>query len=195
VQEVTTVVVAEQPAAPVRQPAAPFLGRLAAQVLDWLVTFIIVALFLVAAGLYLLVTSDMARRDPSDQAILTALVIASLSIPTWCVVTLAGFTWRGRSAGKLAMNLRIVARNGSPPGIRRSLLRFVVYAVEVVPLALAAPVAALALVWRSSGVLSQMLVVGGAALLVPAISLLLVLRDRSKRALHDLAAGTTVVAD
>ena len=39
-----------------------------------------------------------------------ALIIASQEVPVWAVLTLAGWVWHGRSAGKLAMNLRIVDR-------------------------------------------------------------------------------------
>lgn len=189
------MVVAEQRPVHVQRPVAPFGGRLAAQVLDWLVTFIITSAFVVAAGLYLLISSDMARRDPPDRAILTAVLVAAMAVPVWCVVTLAGFTWHGRSVGKLAMNLRVVAGDGRPPGIGRSLVRLVVYTVEVAPLAATAPVLALVLAWRPAGVLLPALVALGSAAVLPLVSLGLVLRDREHRALHDLLAGTVVIID
>jgi uncharacterized RDD family membrane protein YckC len=180
-----------------RAPAAPApLGsRLAALVLDWLVAFILGCVFLVAAGLYLLVVSDMGYKDASDQAIGVALIVVSLTVPIWLVVTLAGYTWHGRSVGKLAMNLRVVDRSGEPPNLWRSIVRLLVYAFEVAPLTAIAPVAGLALVWRSTSVLTQLLVALGVTLIVPALSVLLMVRDRSRRSLHDFAAGTTVIAD
>lgn len=189
------MVVADQPSVRIQRPVAPFGSRLAAQVLDWLVTFILTSAFMVAAGLYLLISSDMARRDPSDRAILTAALVAAMAVPAWCVVTLAGFTWHGRSVGKLAMNLRVVAGDGRPPGIGRSLVRLVVYILELAPLAAIAPVIALVLAWRPAGVLVPALVALGGAAVLPLVSLGLVLRDREHRALHDLLAGTVVIVD
>lgn len=187
------IVVNQSP--PVGLEPAPLGQRLAAFVLDWLVTCIIVSLFLAAAGLYLLLTSDMAAKDPPDRALLTAVLVATLSAPVWCVVTLAGYTWHGRSPGKLAMNLRVVGRNQQPPGVWRALLRLVVFVTEVAPLAAVAPVAALAVAWRTSAVLPHVLAGVALALIVPVLSLLLVVRDRRRRSLHDMIAGTMVVRD
>lgn len=189
------VAVATRVQQPFTRMPAPFGARLAALVLDWLVAFIIVSLFIVAAGLYLLLSSDMANRDPSDQTILNALLIASLAAPAWCVVTLLGYTWHGQSAGKLAMDLRVVAPDGEPPGLWRALVRLTVYVLEVIPLAGSVPVAVVVLAWRPSAVWPQVLTGLGAALLVPLISTVLLLWDRERRALHDVVAGTRVLTE
>jgi uncharacterized RDD family membrane protein YckC len=187
--------VAEHPPTAIGLESAPFGARLAAFVLDWLVSFIIVSLFLAGAGLYLLLVSDMAANDVPDRALVTAVLVATLAAPVWCVVTLAGYTWHGRSPGKLAMNLRVVGRDHQPPGVWRAIIRLVVYVTEVMPLAAVAPVAALAVAWSSNAMMPQLLMGLSVALIVPTASLVLVLRDGRRRALHDIAAGTMVVRD
>ena len=186
--------VAEHPAmAPTAYPAG-FAARLAAYVLDWLVTFILACVCTASAGLLLLLTSDMGRTDPPDRAIYAALIIATLVVPVWFVMTLAGWTWEGRSIGKLAMNLRILDRRGHPPGVWRAMLRLAVYIVENVPVAALAPTMAAALLLRSQPVLPVIGAAFSLSLLVPLVSTVLVLHDRRHRALHDFIAGTVVVS-
>lgn len=189
------MVVAEH-AAP-RSAAAPASvgARLAAYLLDWLVTFIVVCLCTAAAGLILLATSDMGRNDPPNRAIYASLLVAALAAPIWVGMTLAGWAWRGRTVGKTAMSLRIVDRSGRPPGIARSLLRLVVYLAENVPLAAAGPVLAAAVAFRAQHLPADLLAAFAAILLLPLVSTAVMVRDRHRRALHDLVAGTVVVAE
>lgn len=187
--------VAERVGARSRERPATFGSRLAAYVLDWLVTFILTCLFVAAGGLVLLMASDMGRTDPSDGQIFAFFIIVSLVVPVWAVMTVTGWAWYGRSVGKLAMNLRVVGRNGRRPGLPRSLVRLVVYAMESLPLALVAPVGGSAWLLRANSAVRPAMVIGAVALALPLVSVILLLRDKSHRALHDLAAGTMVVAD
>lgn len=189
------VVAAEQARAGTVARPAGLGSRLAAYLLDWLVTFILGCLFTAAAGLLLLIASDMGRRDPSDRAFYAAPILASFVVPAWSVITLAGWARWGRSVGKLALNLRVVDRRGAVPGMRRALVRLVVYIMENLPAAALAPAVAAALLLRSHPLLPPLLAALGVALVAPLLSVALVLRDRSHRALHDLAAGTLVIAE
>lgn len=190
------VIVELHPAAAAAGPVpATFARRLAAQFLDWLVLFILACVLFAAAGLLLLLSSDMGRRDLDERAIYAALIITSLIVPVGFVVTLTGYTWHGRSAGKLAMSLRVTGPDGAPPGIARALVRLLIYLVEIAPLVGALPVAAFVLIVGPRDVPIQALAIGIALLLVPVISLVVMLRDHRRRALHDTVAGTSVVAE
>jgi uncharacterized RDD family membrane protein YckC len=190
-----SVAVAQRPAAPIASPPASIGGRLAAYALDWVVAFILTCVFLAAGGLVLLVTSDMGREDPPDRALVAALVIASLVVPVWFVMTLTGWTWYGRSVGKLAMNQRIVDGRGGPPGLGRSLLRLFVYVVENAPMAMLLPLAVAAWVTRERTLLLPALAGSAVVLPVPLVSAVLMMIDRRRRSLHDRVAGTLVVDD
>lgn len=170
-------------------------NRLAAYLIDWLVTFILGCVFISAAGLLLLVASDMGRTDPPDRVLYAALLVAAMVVPVWTVVTLVGWSWQGQSVGKLAMNLRVVNRSGAAPGLGRALVRLLVYVVEHVAL-LAGPLAGAASWWLGSRELPALVLVAPAAtLVVPVVSLILLLKDRERRALHDRVAGTWVIAE
>lgn len=187
--------VADRPAIAIAAAPAPLGSRLAAYLLDWLVTFILACVFVSAAGLLLLVASDMGRTDPPDRVLYAALLVAAMVVPVWVLVTLLGWSWHGQSVGKLAMNLRIVDRGGAAPGLGRALVRLAVYTVENL-LLLLAPLGGAAAWWlRSRGLPPPLLLAPPAALLVPFVSVALLLVDREHRALHDRLAGTWVVAD
>lgn len=187
--------VADRTVSPVAPRYAGLASRLAAYLLDWLVTFIIACLVLAAAGLFLLLRSDMGRADPTDQDMVWFVAIASLSIPLWFALTWGSWAWYGRSAGKLALNLRIVTSSGNRPGFARALLRLLVYAVEGLPLAAAVPAAVV--VWMLRGHLNAGPILAGlgASLLLPVFSAVLLWRDRYHRSMHDVLSGTRVIVD
>jgi len=85
------------------------------------------------------------------------------------------WTLRGQTLGKMAVGAKIVRLDGSPPGFARALLRYVIYLVYFFALAQSAN----ASVWLA-------IVIGVVIFSVVALS-------RSKRGLHDIAAGTMVI--
>jgi uncharacterized RDD family membrane protein YckC len=97
-------------------PCARFPSRLAALGIDLLIQFGLMAILLVIVGAG---TSGASL----DQAAATALVI------TVVVLTLIGYpivwetTTRGRSPGKFALGLRVVADDGGPERFRQALVR------------------------------------------------------------------------
>ncbi len=187
--------VVDHPSAVMTAVPAPLGSRLAAYLLDWLVTFILVCVFISAAGLLLLVASDMGRTDPPDRALYAALLVATMVVPVWTLVTVVGWSRYGQSVGKHAMNLRVVSRSGGTPGLGRTLVRLVVYTAENLALLLAV-LGGTAVWWlRSHDLPPPLLLAPLAALALPVVSVALLLRDRERRALHDRLAGTWVIAE
>ena len=184
--------VASGRAAPARL-ARPWL-RLAAYVVDWLVTVIVASVLVSIGGLQLYLASDRGMQDPPDGSVYVFLGLALLALPIWMVMTLAGWSTSGRSVGKLATGLRIVDRFGRPLGVVRSVVRFAVYGVENVPVVAAPVVAALWLVaddalpvWTVP--VTAFLLFGSVVALLPALV------SHGGRTLHDIAAGTTVIEE
>ena len=175
------------------RPARPVL-RLIAYLVDWLVTLIIASVLVSIAGLQLYLFADRGREEAPDTAVYAFLAISSLIVPIWLLMTLVGWSRGGRSIGKLALGLKIVDRQGRRPGVPRSVVRVIVYALENVPLLLAAAVVGLRLAGAGavSGwllTLAVVLLLAGLAALAPALPSL------GGRPLHDRAAGTVVVEE
>jgi len=168
--------------------------RLAAYVVDWLIFVILGSTLVSLGGLQLYLASGRNTHGAPDASIYAFFTIAALTVPIWLLGTLAGWSWYGRSLGKLALGLRIIDRRGRPPGLRRALLRLTVFCFENVFL-LVAPAAVAGRVWGGDQIPVWLapsgLVLGGLAL----AALLPILISRGGRALHDLAAGTVVVEE
>jgi len=91
------------------------------------------------------------------------------------VVYFMGFwAWRGQTPGKMLLKARIVKTNGSPIGIVRAVLRFVVYFLYL-------------LVWGFTGSRPIILV----AIIVAV--LIIIAFNKRKRGIHDFIAGTVVI--
>ena len=175
------------------QPARVGL-RLAAYLVDWLVTVILASVLVSLGGLQLYFTAGRGRHDPPDASVYAVLVISLLTLPFWALMTLIGWSRAGRSIGKLAVGLRIVDRRGRRPGLVRSLVRLLVYALEHLPLVLVPGVITLWLVtdavlpgWVPPVALG--VVLAALAAMAPAVL------GRGGRPLHDRAAGTVVVEE
>jgi uncharacterized RDD family membrane protein YckC len=168
--------------------------RLVAYVIDWLVTVIIASVLVSIGGLQLYLASDRGMQDPPDASVYAFLGLSLLALPIWAVMTLVGWGSSGRSLGKLATGLRIVDRRGRSPGFVRSLIRFAVYCIENLPIVVAPAVVALRLL--AADALPAGSLPGAAGLLLgTVVALLPALVSPGGRALHDLAAGTTVVEE
>jgi uncharacterized RDD family membrane protein YckC len=168
--------------------------RLAAYVVDWLMTVIVASVLVSIGGLQLYLASDRGTQDPPDGSVYVFLGLALLALPIWIVMTLAGWSASGRSVGKLATGLRIVDRSGRPPGVVRSLVRFAVYGFENVPIVIAPAVAALWLV-ADDALPAWTVLVAALLLLGSIVALLPALVSPGGRTLHDIAAGTTVIEE
>jgi uncharacterized RDD family membrane protein YckC len=168
--------------------------RLAAYVVDWLVTVIVASTLISVGGMQLWLATDRGTQDAPNASLYAFLVLAPLALPLWLLVTLAGWSYAGRSVGKLAMGLRIVDQRGRPPGLRRGAARLAVFLPE--NLALIAAPAAIALRLAAGDALPVWVVPLGVLLLLAALAALApALVNRGGRALHDIAAGTVVVEE
>lgn len=187
------VTVAQRTVSPEVGRPAGFGSRLAAYLLDGLVLFILACACVALGGLLLLVSADMGRKDPSEGAVYAALGIAGLVAPLWSVMTVLGWAWQGRSAGMLAMDLRVVSGRGRPPGIVRALLRFAVYVVENLPIAVLPAALAMIRLTSAQPLAMRLVAFNAAALALPIGSAALMCVDARRRALHDFIAGTRVI--
>jgi uncharacterized RDD family membrane protein YckC len=82
--------------------------------------------------------------------------------------------WRGQTPGKMLIRARVVKRDGSPVGLVRSILRYIIFGIYFF------------LIGLLGGGLVPYLIIGVIAFLVIAFT-------RRKRGLHDFVAGTVVV--
>lgn len=178
----------------VRVRRAGVLPRVAAYVVDWLVMVIVGSLLVAIGGMQLYWVTDRGRNDPPDAALYAFLVICGLTAPVWAVMTLVGWSWSGRSVGKLAMGLRILTRGGGRPGLLRGCARLVVFTLENL-LLFTLPVATALRLAASDAVPLWALGAAAALSLAALAALAPALLWSSGRPLHDLAAGTIVVEE
>jgi len=173
---------------------APFAARIAAFLLDWAVGFGLALAAALVSWLWLLWQSDGGASQPSDGAVYVALFIATIWLPVWAAVTVAGWVRNGRSPGLAAMALAVCDRSGRPPSAARGIVRILVLAVGSVALC-AAPVLIVAAIAAAAQGTLPLVVAGvvGLTILLVAAELLCCAFTSERRALHDLAAGTRVV--
>ena len=183
-------------------PAAPAVARLNARISAYLADSIILLAFIltffVIGGAVLLFSSDLGSNDAPDAAF-TAFLAILLGGPllSWSAFNLALMRWRGQSLGMYIVGIRTVAEGGAPLATRTVLLRwFGLHPLLFHPFLL--PIWALLALYSVSVTLSQIIFVITVALVLlcvvaPAASLLTMIVDSNRRALHDRLAGTLVV--
>jgi uncharacterized RDD family membrane protein YckC len=139
---------------------------------------------LIVDGVVFIILLTILGKVASTQSILnTATGTVTTPYATWqsgvsaamLLVYYVGFwTWRGQTPGKMLVGAKIVKTDGSPIGIRRALLRFVVYFLYF-------------LVWGLAGgrlIVLFFVIIG---------SLLIIGFNKRKRGIHDFVAGTVVI--
>ena len=153
---------------------------------------------LAVAGLQLLIVSDFGEEDPPDASFYAILGIVMAVIPLWLAFNVALCRWRGQTVGKYVAGIRVVRENGRPLDVWTSLARFLV----LHPL-LFHPF--LALLWLLTAAITTSVTLSAAVLVVtlalvflslaaPFLAAGSVLLDGRRRAIHDRATGTMVVA-
>jgi uncharacterized RDD family membrane protein YckC len=119
--------VAEVPSQAVQRYAS-FEMRLVAFLLDLIVLFSFLMLFMAAAGLELLVSSDFGVEDPPDSALYAAAVILLVYVFPFLPLYFWGmWVWRGQTVGKMAMAIKVMRRDRTPVGPGTAALRLVGY--------------------------------------------------------------------
>ena len=166
--------------------------RLAAYLLDWLLSIIVGGLLLLLAGLILLGASDLDRRDPPNIAIYAAILIITSWLPLWLLLTTVVWSRLGASPGMAVMGIGVVDQQRNRPGAWRACWRAIALTVSSLPLLLAPMLIALAASLGTVGPLYIFLPVLVLVILsLAACAAGLVRKDG--RAAHDWASGTSVV--
>jgi uncharacterized RDD family membrane protein YckC len=180
------------------QHAARLNARLSAYLVDSAVLFAFILVFFVIAGSILLLKSDTGKQDAPDSAYYAFIaVLIGGTIISWSLFNIAMDAWRGQSVGKYLVGLRAVGDEGRPRTPARAVLRW----FGLSPLCFHPLLMPL---WGLFGLLAVELTLSQAVLVVmlavlflwvlsPAVALVAVLLDPSRRALHDRLAGTMVV--
>ena len=110
------------------QRYAGFELRLVAFLLDLIVLFSFLMLFVAAIVLLLLLSSDGGVEDPPDSALYAAAVILLVYLfPFSPLYFWAMWVWRGQTVGKMAMAIKIVRRDRTRVGPGTAALRLVGY--------------------------------------------------------------------
>ncbi len=116
----------------VAQRYASFEMRLVAFLLDLIVLFSFLMLFMAAAGLQLLVSSDFGVEDPSDSALYAAAVILLAYLFPFLPLYFWGmWVWRGQTLGKITMAIKVVRRDRTPVGPGTATLRLIGYLFSI----------------------------------------------------------------
>ena len=184
-------------------PTAPTLrkarleARLVAFLVDSVILLSFVLVLMAVAGLQLLIASDFGDEDAPDASYYAILAIVMAVIPLWLAFNVALCQWRGQTVGKYVADIRVVSADGRPPGLGRSLARFLL----LHPL-LFHPF--LALLWLptaaiifsltfSAAVLTGTMAVMFLSIFATFLAAGSILVDGRRRALHDRVTGTMVV--
>ncbi len=172
-------------------------SRLFAYLIDSIVLAAFTLVSFIIAGTSLFLATDGGKGHISDRAEWTFVGILMASVPVWLVLNLGLGVRRGQTVGQFVVGLQVAKEDGERPGP----LRLLLYWLALHPLFFH-PV--LAVSWALFAYLavvlagSTVLFIAAVAVVIlcfvaPIITLLSLLPDRNRRALHDRIAGVTVV--
>lgn len=180
------------------RPVAHLNARISAYLVDSVILLAFILVFFVIGGSVLLLTSDLGQGDAPDSAYYASIAIfLGGSLLSWTVFNLALMRWRGQTTGMYVIGIRTVSEDGSALTTGRTFLRwFGLHPLLFHPFLL--PVWAIFSLLVVSFTLNQVVLVVTLALVLlclvsPAASLLAMLFDAERRALHDRLARTLVV--
>jgi len=186
------------PSTATARPVANLNARISAYLVDSVILLAFILVFFVIGGSILLFTSDMGRGDAPDWAYYACVsVFLGGCLLFWTAFNLALLRLRSQTTGMYVVGIRIIGEDGTPLDRRRTLLRwFGLHPLLFHPLLF--PVWGIFSLLVVSLTLSQIVLVVTLALLLlciasPLASLVALLMDPERRALHDRLAGTLVV--
>ncbi|PVB61229.1 RDD family protein [Labrenzia sp. 011] len=157
---------------PLTLPVAGIGVRIAAQSIDIVLTFI-------AAISLLILLSTLALSSPQSMTAIAVLVFFSIGVPYYILAELA---WNGQTLGKRLMKIKVVAHDGGSLSAHSLVLRNLMKEAEIFLPGM------LLLTLDMTSLLTSV-----TALVWIAIVFLVPLRDRYRRRLGDLMAGTHVI--
>ena len=109
--------------------------RVAAYVIDGIVVAAVCyALYFVPGFVYFAATGELGGNEPVPLAM--AVVVFALCLIGGIAYPVCFWRWRGQTPGKMALGIRVVRSDGSPPGWRAALVRFLGYALAWVTVGL-----------------------------------------------------------
>jgi uncharacterized RDD family membrane protein YckC len=176
-------------------------ARVSAYLIDTVVLVAFLMVSFVIAGGQLLLASDMGEGDPPDASFAAFAAILSFGvILSWTAFNVGLTAWRGQSAGKYVVGIKVTGEDGERAPAGRLLVRwFGLHPLLFHPL-LMVPWAILFFLGFSQapGVVSMAVYILAGALLAlcvlaPVVALLYTLFDGERRSLHDRLARTVVV--
>ncbi len=180
------------------RPVARLNARISAYLVDSVVLLAFVLVFFVIGGSVLLFTSDLGRGDAPDSAYYASVaVFLGGTLLTWTAFNVALLRWRGQTAGMYVIGIKTVRESGPALNMRSALLRwFGLHPLLFHPFLL--PIWAIFSLLVVSFTLNQIVLVVTLALVLlclvsPVASLVAVLVDTDRRAIHDRVARTLVV--
>jgi uncharacterized RDD family membrane protein YckC len=118
--------------------ALPYAGvslRIVAFILDTLVLFSVFSLFVVAAGLHLLLRSDWGNDSTIPDKVYwtsTLIILIFLAVPPWYF--LAMWWSRGQSLGMMAVRIAVTNRDGHHLTFGQAFVRTLVWPLGFLPL-------------------------------------------------------------
>ncbi|MPZ24123.1 MAG: hypothetical protein GEU28_11410 [Dehalococcoidia bacterium] len=178
---------------------ASFESRVIAYLLDLVVLLGIFLLLVAICLLPLVLATDSGEEDLPDWAIWTVIPIVPAFILSTMFYFVGFWVGAGQTIGQMITAIRVVRRDGYPVGFSRAFLRYLALSIPTIFVLLAvftlwASVVLFDLFDSSAGQLLVSIVVFALVAAVGLAGFLMSLFDRERRTLHDLLAGTVVVA-
>jgi uncharacterized RDD family membrane protein YckC len=180
------------------RPVANVGARISAYLIDSVILLAFILVFFVIGGSVLLFTGDFGEGDPPDSAYYAFLAIfMGGTLIAWSALNLWLLRWRGQSAGMYVVAIRTVGEEATGLTVGQTLRRwFGIHPLLFHPFLL--PVWAVFSLLVVSITLSQIVLVVTLALVLlcviaPLASLVALIADPERRALHDRLARTRVV--
>jgi uncharacterized RDD family membrane protein YckC len=171
-------------------------ARVLAYLIDSVVLFCFSIVFIVAAFLVLFLDSERGRDDISDGEGWAVVALLLVSLPAWVLFSVVLCLKRGQTLGQYVLGLTIVEEDGGPPRLRR----LTAYWLYLHPLVFHPVISGvwlfLAWVLVAKTTNEVLVVIAGAmallCFLLPVASLLFMLSDSQRRAIHDRLSGLRV---
>jgi uncharacterized RDD family membrane protein YckC len=170
-------------------PASPG-ARLAAVAVDIIVYAAIGLCCFIVAATVLLLSSNLGRILPGEQAYTAFQWLLFASAPIWDLLLFMNWARKGRSPGKVVAGCRIVGPRGRPIGPVRAVARILLYPLMSPTYAILFFVAFVNALGRPVAFAAGILLV--ATTLLSLVSLVLLFTDPRRRTVHDFLSGTEV---
>lgn len=178
--------------------AASIRARTGGYVVDMVIFSALAMVIVVMSGTILLLRTNGATADPSDNEVYTFLAIIGVGVPAaWTVLNVALLAMRAQTGGQYVAGVRLLRSDGARPTIGNVLVWWICLNPLLFswPMAVTAgfPLAVVTADAASSVSLAFFATLVTLCLIAPAAALISALLDARNRGLHDRIVGTLVV--